>query len=89
MKKTLAILFLGFLLSGNAYAEAINNIDRNALTEFDGICVQNIKKLDVINSYAKIQKWKEMPADLDAMNAPQVKGSIYKSYGYVAIEYLR
>ncbi len=83
MKKTLAILYLGFLLSGNAYAEAINNIDRNALTEFDGICVQNIKKLDVINSYAKIQKWKEMPADLDAMNAPQVKGSIYKSYGYV------
>ena len=60
-----------------------NNIDYDALVEFDGICVQNIQKLDVINSYAKIQNWRELSPDLDAMNAPQVKGTIYKSYGYV------
>jgi len=83
MKKLFSmILVICSLLSGNAYTEELNNIDQNALVEFDGICVQNIHKLDVINSYAKIQKWKDMPPDLDAMNAPQVKGSMYKSWGY-------
>ena len=82
MKKLLSIVVIVLLLGGNAYTEELNNIDQNALVEFDGICVQNIHKLDVINSYAKIQKWKDMPPDLDAMNAPQVKGSMYKSWGY-------
>ena len=82
MKKLLSIVVIVLLLGGNAYTEELNNNDQNALVEFDGICVQNIHKLDVINSYAKIQKWKDMPPDLDAMNAPQVKGSMYKSWGY-------
>ena len=29
------------------------------------------------------KNWRELSPDLDAMNAPQVKGTIYKSYGYV------
>ena len=76
-KKLLSIVVIVLLLGGNAYTEELNNIDQNALVEFDGICVQNIHKLDVINSYAKIQKWKDMPIDLDAMNAPQVKGILF------------
>jgi hypothetical protein len=64
MKKLLSIVVIVLLLGGNAYTEELNNNDQNALVEFDGICVQNIHKLDVINSYAKIQKWKDMPLKL-------------------------
>ena len=56
--------------------------EREFLIKFDGICVQNIDKIELVNAFAKSAKWVAIPPGEDAMVAPRVKGPAYKSYGF-------
>ena len=60
----------------------IKNKEREFLIKFDGICVQNIDKIELVNEFAKSAKWIDIPPGQDAMVAPRVKGPAYKSYGF-------
>lgn len=55
-------------------------LEREFLIKFDGICTQNIDKLEIINSFAKSEKWIGIPPGKDAMIAPRMKGPGYKAY---------
>jgi hypothetical protein len=66
-------------ISFNSDAE---DIERKILINFDGICVQNIDRINVIIETAENENWREIPPGEDAMIAPRVKGPSYKAYGF-------
>ena len=65
-----------FVLVKNEEAE------REFLIKFDGLCVQNIDKIQLVNEFAKSNNWIDIPAGQDSLIAPRVKGPAYKSYGF-------
>ena len=56
--------------------------ERETLVQFDGICVQNIDRLEHISQTASNLNWMKIPPGQDAMIAPRVKGPSYQSWGY-------
>jgi len=79
MKKFLSLLLIGLLWSTISYS---NSSERELLIKFDGICVQNIDNLKMVNDFAKAQKWIDLPSEQAAMIAPRVKGPSYEAYGF-------
>ena len=77
MKKFLLLIF--FLISSNLYAK---DLHRELLIKFDGICVQNIDNLDLINQFAKSENWMNLPPGKDALVAPKIKGTAFKAFGF-------
>ena len=79
MKKIILAFFLTlFLMSpGNT-----NTVERNFLIQFDGICVQNIDKIELVNSFAKTNGWMVIPPEKQALIAPRTKGPAFKAYGF-------
>ncbi len=75
MKKLLVILVLGLFFTTSS-----NSTEREFLIKFDGLCVQNIDKIQLVNDFAKSNNWIEIPEDQDSMLAPRTKGPSYKSY---------
>ena len=65
-----------FVLVGN------NSLDDRFIINFDGLCVQNIDRIETINKFALSEKWMDIPEGQDALIAPRVKGPSYKAYGF-------
>ena len=64
MKKFLSLLLSGLLWSTISYS---NSSERELLIRFDGICVQNIDNLKMVNDFAKAQKWIDLPSEQAAI----------------------
>lgn len=79
MKKILGILVFSLLWSTIGYS---NSSEREFLIKFDGICVQNVDNLKMINDFAKVQKWIDLPSEQASLIAPRIKGPSYEAYGF-------
>ena len=80
MKKFLFVLLLSLLFTSNLSA---NTKDKNFLIKFDGICVQNIDKIELVNSFAQSSNWMAIPPEKQALIAPRTKGPGFKAYGFM------
>ena len=79
MKKFLGIMILAFLCGTPSYS---NSLEKEFLIKVDGICVQNIDNIKMINIFASTDKWINLPPEQAAMIAPRTKGPSYKAYGF-------
>ena len=80
LKKFLIIINIFFFFTPNLYA---NSLEKDFLIKFDGLCVQNIDKIELVNSFAKAENWKTLPPEQEALIAPRVKGPAFKAYGFI------
>ena len=80
MKKFLFVFFLSLLFTSTLSA---NPNDKNFLIKFDGICVQNIDKIELVNSFAQSSNWMVIPPEKQALIAPRTKGPGFKAYGFI------
>ena len=60
LKKFLIIINIFFFFTSNLYA---NSLEKDFLIKFDGLCVQNIDKIELVNSFAKAENWKTLPPE--------------------------
>ena len=79
MKNFLGIMILAFLCGTPSYS---NSLEKEFLIKVDGICVQNIDNIKMINTFANTEKWINLPPEQAAMIAPRTKGPSYKAYGF-------
>jgi|TARA_B110000259_G_scaffold56184_1_gene66304 hypothetical protein len=79
MKNFLGIMILAFLCGTPSYS---NSLEKEFLIKVDGICVQNIDNIKMINIFANTDKWINLPPEQAAMIAPRTKGPSYKAYGF-------
>jgi hypothetical protein len=79
MKKLLGIVILALLWGTPSYS---SSVEKEFLIKFDGICVQNIDNIKMINTFANTEKWINLPPEQAAMIAPRTKGPSYKAYGF-------
>lgn len=79
MKKIILTLLISLFLVSPGYT---NTIERNFLIKFDGICVQNIDKIELVNSFANTNGWMVIPPEKQALIAPRTKGPAFKAYGF-------
>ena len=80
IKNTFCIIFVSLFLTTNISA---NSLERNFLIKFDGLCVQNIDKIELVNSFAEANKWMVLPPEQEALIAPRVKGPAFKAYAFI------
>ena len=79
MKIFLGIMILAFLCGTPSHS---NSLEKEFLIKVDGICVQNIDNIKMINIFASTDKWINLPPEQAAMIAPRTKGPSYKAYGF-------
>ena len=79
-KKFFIIVSLYLFITTNINA---NTLERDFLIKFDGICVQNIDKIELVNAFAKANKWMTLPPEQEALIAPRVKGPAFKAYAFI------
>jgi hypothetical protein len=81
MKKIILIIITIFYFTSSSFSE--NSIEKKLLIQFDGLCVQNINRINIIADYAKTNNWKQIPPAQDLLLAPQNKGPSYQSYYFI------
>ena len=80
IKKFFITIIIYFFLTVSSFS---NDLDRNFLIKFDGLCVQNLDKIDLVNNFAVNNNWMSIPPEKQAMIAPRVKGPAFKAYGFL------
>lgn len=82
MKKIIIITIIGiFYFTSSSFSES--SIEKKLLIQFDGLCVQNINRLNSIVDFAKENNWKQIPPGQDSLLAPENKGPSYQSYYFI------
>lgn len=81
INKIIITIFFFIFFTPNSFSE--NSIEKKLLIQFDGLCVQNINRINIVADFAKTNDWKKIPPGQDLLLAPQNKGPSYQSYYFI------